>query len=91
MLDRFLLLKTCILKASIDLNLTLNLTIEEYTVLNAIVSALQPIKLGIEKLGRQNATLLAAEGVLVFILEELLKNKNFFSSKLLECVKKRVV
>ena len=64
---------------------------KEYLVLNDVVAALQPLKIGIERLGRRGATLLEAEGVFVFILDELRKNNNSFLSKMLEFVQQRIV
>ena len=77
MLERFLELKTGILKSMIDLKEILNISEEEYAVMNAITISLQPIKVGIERLGRSNATLLDTEGVLIFILDNL-REKNIY-------------
>ena len=49
MLERFFELKTCILKAIIDLKEILYITQEEYAVMNATTISLQPIKVGIER------------------------------------------
>ena len=45
MLERFLELKTCILKAMINLKEILNTSEDEYAVMNAITILLQPIQL----------------------------------------------
>ena len=76
MLERFLELKTCILKAMIDLKEILNISEEEYAVMNATTISLQPIEVGIERLGKSDATPLDAEGVLIFILD--LGERNVF-------------
>ena len=47
-------------------------------VMNAITISLQPIKVGIERLGRSNATLLDAEGALIFIIDNFGEKNNFF-------------
>ena len=62
----------------IDLKEILNISNEEYAVTNATTISLQPIKVGIERLGRSNATLIDAEGVLIFILDDLGEKKIFF-------------
>ena len=85
-LERFLELKKCILKAMIDLNEILNTCEEEYAVMNAITISLQPIKVEIERLRRSNATLLDAEGVLIFIINDLAEKNIFFANKLLQYV-----
>lgn len=85
MLERFIVLKSYILKAVMDLNLEpVNISAEEYFVLNAAIMALQPIKIGTARLGRREATLLDAESVSVFVLDDLHRNKNCFSCKLLQ-------
>lgn len=93
MLERFIALKTCILKALMDfkVNNTTNISEEEYLVVQTVVTALQPIKVGIERLGKRDASLLEAEGVLVFILDVLRKNKDCFSGKVLQYVRQRIV
>ena len=58
--------------------------------MNAITILLQPIKVGIERLGRSNATLLDAEGVLIFILDNLAEENNFFANKLFQSVQQRI-
>ena len=46
--------------------------------MNAITISLQPIKVRIERLGENNATLLHGEGVLIFGLDDLWEKNNFF-------------
>lgn len=96
MLERFIALKTCIMKALMDLNLNSldnieNISEDEYLALNLVVKTLQPIRIGIERLGRRNANILEAEGVLLFIFDDLSKNKNWFSTRMLQSVKQRIV
>lgn len=84
------------MKALMDLNLNSrdnieNISEDEYLVLNSVVKTLQPIKIGIERLGRRNANLLEAEGVLLFIFDDLSKNKNWLSTRMLQGVKQRIV
>ena len=90
MREKFLELKTCILKVMIDLKEILKISEEEYAVMNAITISLQPIKVGIERLGRSNAALLNAEGVLIFILDDLWEKNVFFANKLLQSVQQRI-
>ena len=59
-------LKTCILKPIIDLKEFLNISEDEYAVMNATTISLQPIKVGLESFNRSDATLLDAEDVLTF-------------------------
>ena len=90
MLERFLELNSYILKAMIGLKEILNISEEEYAVTNATTILLQPIKVGIERLGRSDAALLDAEGVLIFILDDLWEKNIFFTNKLLQSVQQRI-
>ena len=47
---------------------------------------MQPIKVGIERLDRCNGTLLDAEGLLIFILDDVVEKNIFFANKLLQFV-----
>ena len=89
MLESFIELKTCILKAIIDLKEILNIS-DEYAVMNAITILMQPVKFGIERLDRSNASLLDSEGVLIFFFNNLAEEKIFFANKLLRSVPQRI-
>ena len=58
--------------------------------MNGITILLQPIKVGIERIGRSNTTILDAEGVLIFILDNLVEKNNFFANKLLQSGQQRI-
>ena len=73
-----------------DLKEILNISEEEYALMNTITILLQPIKVGIERLGASNATLLDTEGVLVFILDDLGEKNIFFANKQLQSVQQRI-
>ena len=90
MVERFLATRRCISKAMIDTGLNLDISDGEFDVLAAILSSLQPIRLAVERLGRRDATLLSAEGVFRFILEELEKQNTFFSAEVKQAVQKRI-
>ena len=51
---------------------------------------MQPIKVGIERLDRCNGTLLDAEGLLIFILDDVVEKNIFFANKLLQFVQWRI-
>ena len=74
----------------IDLKEFLNISEEEYTVINATTISLQPTKVGIERLGISNAALLDAECVLIYILDDLAEKNTFFADKLLQSVQQRI-
>ena len=58
--------------------------------MNTITISQQPIKVGIERLWRSNATLLDAEGVLIFILDDSGEKIIFFAYKLHQSVQQRI-
>ena len=78
------------LEARIDLKEILNISEEEYAVMNSITISLQPIKVGLEWFGRINANLLDVKGVLIFTLADLVEKNNFFANKLLQSVQQRI-
>ena len=67
MIERFLKLKKCIEKALIDLDQQFSVSQGEYLLLDDILFSLQPMKLAIEALGRRDANLLTADGILKFV------------------------
>lgn len=89
MLERFLQLRKSICKALIDLGKQLDVTDQEFDNIDAIIKALQPVKIGVEMLGRRDATLLTAEVVFSFILDELEIQTNPFSMSLKQAIKNR--
>lgn len=93
MLDRFLEIKSAVAKTLIDYKIKLDITDREYTALNDIVLALQPVKAGAERLCSRDATLLSAEGVFTFIineLNELIEQNSVFAKKMKESLINRI-
>ena len=58
--------------------------------MNAITISLQPMKVGIERVGRSNATRLDTEGVLIIIFGDLAERNNIFANKLLHSVQQGI-
>ena len=77
-------------KTLIDHKINIPLSEAEYVALAAIVRALKPIQLGSEdfqlfsELCRRDVTVLSAEGVFSFIIEELRELSLAFSLKLMK-------
>ncbi|XP_063841155.1 uncharacterized protein LOC135089507 [Scylla paramamosain] len=90
MLERFLKVKNSVAKAMIDCNMEMNITNGELKVLNDLVTALQPVKLGAERMGCRGTTILSAEGVFSFMLKELNEQKSSFSMKLQNSLYSRI-
>ena len=53
-------------------------------------AALEPVKLAVEAMCRQNATLLTAEGIFLFLIREMKKQRTTLAKKLLSAVKNRI-
>ncbi|XP_045128679.1 uncharacterized protein LOC123516756 [Portunus trituberculatus] len=90
MLERFLKVKNSVAKAMIDCNMEMNITNGELKVLNDLVTALQPVKLGAERMGCRGTTILTAEGVFSFMLKELNEQQSSFSMKLQNSLNNRI-
>ena len=89
MVERFICLKKCIMKALLDLSIEHGISTTEFSFLNELKCALEPIKLAVEALCRKDATFLTAEGVFQFLFVEL-KRKSSLAEDLLCAVKNRV-
>ena len=71
MIERFLKIRSSFQKAAIDLNLQFNIDEHEILLFQEIVKTLKPVAMGAEALGSEKKTLLDAEGIFKFILDEL--------------------
>ena len=81
MLERFLELKDCIKRAVIDLNLTINITDDEFTAICSIISILLPVKLAVEAICRSDANLRTADTTINFMIQSLRKYDNILSNQ----------
>ena len=90
MIERFILLKKCIFKALLDLSIAHDITQAEFLFLDEMKAALEPVKLAVEAVCRQNATLLTAEGIFLFLISEMKKQRTTQAKKLLSAVKNRI-
>lgn len=93
MLERFLLIKDCVRKSLIDLKSGIQFTNDELTLLSDIILALQPIKVAVETLCREDVNLYIADITLKFMLDELANLNtllsNELSNALIYCIKER--
>lgn len=90
MIERFLLLKKCIIKALLDLSIAHNISETEFLFLDRLKCALEPVKLAVEALCRQDATLLSAEGIFRFLIVEIQKRRSTLANDLLCAIKNRI-
>ncbi|GFT76769.1 uncharacterized protein TNCV_2102531 [Trichonephila clavipes] len=82
MLERFLEIKSAILKALIDIKEEQMMTNVEFETVTTIVAGLKSVKIGLEKLCSRNATLLTAEGVFSFVIGELNEQNSEFAKNM---------
>ncbi|KAJ8926472.1 hypothetical protein NQ314_021158, partial [Rhamnusium bicolor] len=92
MIERFIQLRSCISKVLIDLELGSDywITEDEFNILSEIDRALQPIKLAVEVLCRQDSNLRTAEITLRFTIDKLQLQKTSLSEKLVSSLSVRI-
>lgn len=93
MLSRFNEVKHCISKALIDLKLTsssFSFTDEEFMTLTDIELALEPVKLAVNVLCREDATLVTAETTLRFMINKLNRQNTRLSQELVVSLSRRI-
>ena len=71
MLERFIKLKNCIRKSLIDLESKIEITDKKFELISSVVACLAPVKLAVEALCRNDATLLSADTTLLFMVNNL--------------------
>jgi hypothetical protein len=71
MLERFMKLKNCIRKSLIDLDSKIKITDKEFDTISSVVACLASVKLALEALCRNDATLLSADTTLLFMVNYL--------------------
>ena len=89
MLERFLASKTYIQKALIDLNHPVSLNESDFVVLSEIIEVLAPVKLAVDVLCRQDASLCTADAVLIFLFQQIVQ-KQPFANKMFLAIKTRM-
>lgn len=71
MLERFDKLKTCVMKALIDVKSKVKFSDEELDTIKTLIEILLPVKLAVEALCREDATLLTANTTLQFLMANI--------------------
>ena len=90
MIQRYFQLRIPISKALIDLRLPHDITNSDCELLEDLLAALTPLKLGSERLGRRDSNLLTAEGTCKFMFAALEKTETKLCQDLLLALRKRV-
>ena len=90
MVERFLEVKSAIIKSLVDLKVNCELSRKEFAALENLEKVLQPVKLGAEKLCNREATLLTTEAVLNFMCSELRKQNTLLAKSMLDSLNSRM-
>lgn len=88
MLERFDKVKNCILKSLIDLNSCISFDEDELSMIHNLVVTLEPVKLTVEALCRQDATLLSADTAIIFMMNNL--GNSHLAARLKESLSRRI-
>lgn len=91
MIERFLKLKNCIKKSLIDLKSPIMFSDAEFEIMSDILSVLLPIKLTVEAICRQDATLLSADAAIQFMIKSITDHPCSLSYELNAALKKRIL
>ena len=88
MLQRFYLIKNCILKTLIDIKYLWLFGEEELSMIYNLVTILEPVNLAVETLCRRDAALLSADTTMLFLLHNL--GTNDIAVQLKEALSRRI-
>ena len=90
MVERFIKLVPCIRSALKDLNALHLLDEQSIPILSDVYSALNPIKIAVETLGKRDANLVTADAILKFMFDALRENNTDLSTQLVESLDRRI-
>ena len=90
MLSRFLMLRGPIQKALIDLSDPTQLSDGDFSVIDEMVSCLQPVKIAVKAICRRDTNLIAAEAALHFCIIQLQKQSSELAKVLAEAIESRI-
>ena len=91
MLQRFCKLKSCIMKSQIDLQLSENMEDWEFSGLQQLVEALEPLKVTVERICRRDADLFTTDVALNFAIQKLETANTPISLELSVALRRRIL
>ena len=91
MIERYLLLKSCIKKALIDLNSQINLNENDIEMMQELLNILKPVQMAVEALSARDCNLVTAEGVMQFLFNSIRVLPGTLSKNVLEALQKRLL
>ena len=90
MIERFLMLYSCIKTSLIELNAIDKICEINITTLKNMLVVLAPLKVAVLALSRKDATLLTCETIVIFLLNKLAEEESELSIKFIEVLLKRI-
>lgn len=90
MLECFILLKTSIQKALIDLNHSIHFEDSDFVLITEIIDVLAPLKLTVEALCRRDSNLCIADATLKFLINQLAEKKSKLSKEMMTSLLYRI-
>lgn len=73
------MLKSCIKKSIIDLEIKITVSEVKFNQINLVISALLPVKLAVETLSREDTNLITADTTIMFMFDALHKLQTSLS------------
>ncbi|XP_030578053.1 zinc finger BED domain-containing protein 4-like [Archocentrus centrarchus] len=89
MLDRYIALHRPVTKTLVDINNALIITNEELALIQQLSSCLKPVKMGVESLCNRDTTLVKADGIFIFMIDQLTKQDTPLSLEMRDAIERR--
>ncbi|XP_073715766.1 uncharacterized protein [Misgurnus anguillicaudatus] len=89
MLDRYIVLHRPVTKTLIDINPALIITSEHLALIKQLSSCLKPVRMGIESLCKRDTTLIKADGIFFFMMDQLSKQETPLSQEMRDAIETR--
>lgn len=89
MLDRYILLHRPVTKTLININPGLIISGEQLSLIKQLTSCLKPVRMGVESLCQRDTTLIKADGIFSFMMDELIKHETPLSREMRDALQTR--
>lgn len=91
MLDRYIALHRPVTKTLVDINNALIISNLELALIKELNSCLKPVKMGAEALCNRDTTLVKADGIFIFMIDQLTKQHTPLSLEMRDAIERRFV
>lgn len=89
MLDRYIALHRPVTKTLIDINPALIISNEQLVLIKQLSACLKPVKMGVESLCKRDTTLTKADGIFIFMMNQLSKQETPLSQEMRDAIETR--